>query len=289
MVALLGLRIPGVIGRLPIAEIAGRAKSIGLDVLDLPAAFAPGVEACRAAGLGIGSVDGMAGGDLVSADESVRESAVAKVIEQVEAMGKAGLRTMFLCIVPRSDTQPIARSFDYFREVFPAIARACETFGVRIAFEGYPGPAPFYHTLGYTPELWRAMFKAVPSSTLGLCYDPSHLVRLGIDYLRVLEEFSDRIHHCHGKDTALLPEGRYLYGDAEPVLAEAPDFAGGGWRYCIPGSGTVNWAQVADGLHRANYDGCVCIELEDSHYNGSLQGELRGVEKALDHLAIWFR
>ncbi len=231
----------------------------------------------------------MVAGELISAQDAVREGAVTALCDQVAAMAGQGLDTLFVCLVPQESDQSIAHSLEYFKDSFPAVARACEASGVRIAFEGYPGPPPHYNTLGYTPEVWRAMFAAVPSAALGLCYDPSHLVRLGIDYVRVLEEFRDRLYHCHGKDTALLPEQRYLYGNASPALSEAPACSGGAWRYCVPGAGTVDWAAVAEALERSGYAGCVCIELEDARYDGSDEAERRGVLKAMEHLARFFR
>ena len=92
------------------------------------------------------------------------------------------------------------------------------------------------------------MFAAVPSPALGVNFDPSHLVRLGIDYLRVLDEFKARIYHFHGKDTALLPEAQYRFGHLPPALERLGVVLGGAWRYCVPGDGAVNWGQVAYGL-----------------------------------------
>ena len=37
-------------------------------------------------------------------------------------------------------------------------------------------------------------------------FDPSHLIRMGIDPLRFLEEFIDSVYHVHGKDTEILAE-----------------------------------------------------------------------------------
>ncbi|HXT35642.1 MAG TPA: sugar phosphate isomerase/epimerase family protein [Chloroflexota bacterium] len=284
----LGLRLPGVLRSLPLAEVAALAQDVGLDALDLPADSAA-IEACRTQGIGIGTVDGIVMGELVSADDAERGRAVTALCEQIGGLAKTGVHTLFLCLVPKSNEQSIAQSLDYFKDSFPTVAKACEAAGTRIAFEGWPGPTPYHHTLGYTPEVWRAMFDAVPSSALGLCYDPSHLVRLGIDYLRVLEEFRERIHHCHGKDTALLSEGRYLYGQDFPALDTVPRFSGGAWRYCVPGAGTANWAMIADALERAGYDGCVSIELEDRRYTGSVENEQRGIRAAYAHLASHFR
>jgi sugar phosphate isomerase/epimerase len=107
---------------------------------------------------------------------------------------------------------------------------------------------------------------------------------LGIDYRRVLHEFGPRIHHCHAKDTDLLPEGQYLYGRLPPALEAAPAFSAGSWRYCIPGDGCVQWTAVAHGLERAGFDGCLSIELEDARYVGTAEGAKRSIARAYQHL-----
>lgn len=132
------------------------------------------------------------------------------------------------------------------------------------------------------------MFRAVPSKALGLCFDPSHLVLLGIDYLRVLDEFADRIVHCHGKDTELLPEQQYPYGTMAARLHETPNFSEEPCRYCIPGTGEVDWNRVAYRLEQIGYEGCVSVELEDSRYWGTLENELKGICKAGEHLSMHF-
>ena len=284
----LGLRIPDAMSRLPLAEVVSFATGAGLEVLDLPRFSPEAVRLCREHGLDIGSVDGVDTGRLISGDDAVREQAVQELLRQIETMAANDVNVLFLCLVPDDDRQTIARSLELFKNSFPTIAATCEASGVRIALEGWPGPPPFYHTLGYTPEVWRAMFEAVPSAALGLCFDPSHLVRLGIDYMRVLDEFKDRIVHCHGKDTALLSEAQYLYGHLPPALDVAPEFSDGSWRYCIPGTGAVHWASVAFALEQAGYEGCVSIELEDARYDGSPEKERQGVRKALWHLTQHF-
>lgn len=280
----LGLRLPA-LKALGLAEGAAFARTVGLAALDLPADYAAAAQVCRDQGLRIGTVDGVAAGQVLNPDDGVRERAVQALCAQISALPMIGAGVLFLCLVPEDRTQPIARSLALFTETFPPIVAACEAAGVRIALEGWPGPAPTYPTLGYTPEVWRAMFHAIPSPTLGLCYDPSHLVRLGIDYLRVLDEFGPRIHHCHGKDTDLLPEAQYLYGHLVPALDDAPAFSGGAWRYCVPGAGVVQWTTVAFGLERVGFEGCVSIELEDARYHGTLDREQQGIIKAYEHLA----
>jgi sugar phosphate isomerase/epimerase len=284
----IGMRIPDDLRALPIQEVATFARETGLTALDLPRLESDAVHACRDQGLGIGSVDGVVSGELISPHDDVRKQAGAALRAQIASMARSGATVLFLCLVPQDSTQAVARSLELFKDSFPAVAVACEAAGVRIAFEGWPGNSPSCNTLGYTPEVWRAMFQAVPSKALGLCYDPSHLVRLGIDYLRVHQEFADRIVHCHGKDTELLPEAQYLYGRLAAAVDEVPEFSEGPWRYCIPGAGSVNWAAVAFRLEQAGYQGCVSIELEDARYYGSVDKERQGIRKAFLHLAQHF-
>jgi len=284
----IGMLIPPKIGAQGMSVVASWAKALGLGALDLPVDFAGPAQACRAAGLRVGAVWGANQAGLLSPDGGVRAKAVAGLRAQVQAMPAAGATVLFLCLVPEARDQSIADSLAIYRETFPAIAAECERAGVRAVIEGYPGPAPHYPTLGCTPETWRAMFAAVPSRAMGLNYDPSHLVRLGIDYLRVLDEFRDRVYHCHGKDAALLPEAQYLYGHFQPALDKPPSFAGGAWRYCVPGDGLVDWSQVAYALDQAGYAGCMSIELEDARYWGSLEKEQAGIAKAYRHLSQHF-
>lgn len=279
----LGIRLPA-LRSLRLDDAAQFARSQGIAALDLPADYTAGAQICREQGLRIGSVDGVAMGPLIAQEDATRERAVEELCAQIRALPAAGAQLLFLCLVPDDRTQPIARSLAIFTESAPPIVTACEEAGVRIALEGWPGPAPTYPTLGYTPEVWRALFAAIPSPALGLCYDPSHLVRLGIDYLRVLEEFGERIHHCHGKDTELLAEGQYRYGHLAPAVDEILPYSGGAWRYCVPGTGVVQWSAVIYGLERVGYSGDISIELEDARYRGSLEKERDGLAKAATHL-----
>ena len=284
----IGMLIPPKIGAQGMAAVTSWAKALGLGALDLPVDFAGPAQACREADLRVGAVWGASQAGLLSPEGGARAKAVAAVQAQIRAMPAAGATVLFLCLVPEARDQGIADSLAIYRETFPAIAAECERAGVRVVIEGWPGPAPHYPTLGCTPETWRAMFAAVPSPALGLNYDPSHLVRLGIDYLRVLNEFKDRVYHCHGKDTALLPEAQYLYGHFPPALDKPASFSEGAWRYCVPGDGVVDWSQVAYALDRAGYAGCISIELEDARYWGSLEKEQAGIAKAYRHLSQHF-
>jgi sugar phosphate isomerase/epimerase len=148
-----------------------------------------------------------------------------------------------------------------FAERFGPVAKLAEERGMRVAFEnwmGYWGRLPFRPVnMGGSPDTWDAWFKAVPSMALGIEFDPSHLYWQGIDHLRALHEYKDRVYHVHAKDTEMLPERRYRGG-----------VNGDYFRFRIPGYGEINWAAFISALDEIGYSGGVAIEHEDPIYSG---------------------
>jgi sugar phosphate isomerase/epimerase len=146
----------------------------------------------------------------------------------------------------------LSKSLDTFETVFSENARVAEANGVKIAFENWPGSP----NCAYSPANWDALFNAVPSEALGLEYDPSHLARLMIDYIKPIKRFGSRIHHVHAKDTTMKTD----------VLNEVGYNGDGWWHYSIPGEGVVDWSAFFNELRDIGYNGDVDIEHEDPNY-----------------------
>lgn len=271
-------------------EWIGWVAEAGLDVVDV-ARLTPDVkQAVDEARIAVGSFDVGGVGALLSVDAARRAEGARSVQAQLAAAGALGGKVCFMCLVPEDATQRRRDTFEAFCDSFPSVTEEAERLGIKIVLEGWPGPAPHYGTLGCTPETLRAMFEAVPSPSLCVNYDPSHLVRLGVDYLRFLREFAPRIAHVHGKDTVFLEEDVYLYGRHQAAaFGNSVKFSEGPWRYTIPGEGEVNWAAVAFELDRAGYTGAVSIELEDHRYWDTTEARRSGLRKAAAHLAQFFR
>lgn len=147
-----------------------------------------------------------------------------------------------------------------FADRFGPIAEMAEKRGMRIAFEnwmGFGGHLPFKPiNMGGSPDTWNDLFRTLPSPALGLEFDPSHLYWQGIDHIRALHEFKDRIYHVHAKDTEMLPERRYRGG-----------IQGDFFRFRIPGYGEIDWRRFISALNEIGYDGGVAIEHEDPIYS----------------------
>jgi sugar phosphate isomerase/epimerase len=182
-----------------------------------------------------------------------------------------------------------ARSMETYRAVFARYASIAEAEGVRIAIENCP-QIYGYHVaignIGYSPEMWEAMFDAVPSAVVGLEFDPSHLVFLQIDYLKALRDFGDRVYSFHAKDTEISQErlgrygylGRQLKRDEEKMWYGGP----GWWRYRMPGWGQVDWPGIMRVLADVGYAGPLIIEHEDPVFSGARHDE--GLRLGLKYL-----
>ncbi|WP_309706926.1 sugar phosphate isomerase/epimerase [Armatimonas sp.] len=277
-----GFRIPGALGRIPFAEMAAWAAESGFGSIDLGSPNPENVAALKANGLGLGTCDLGGTRDLLSPDEAVQKKGIETCTASLEAMAAQGFTKAFTTFNPPDSTQSRRVSLENWSKSFPEVAKVAARVGVRIAVEGWPGANN--NALGVTPETLRAMFAVVPGEEFGINYDPSHLVRIGVDYQRFLREFGGRAIHAHGKDTQLDGDGAYLYGNLGPSLDRPVHCGGGDWRYCIPGEGVVNWAWVLGELQRHGFDDTIAIELEDFRYNGSVEGDKLGLIRAKANL-----
>ena len=221
--------------------------------------------------------------NLLTSDLSLRERRIEEFITAIDAAAKLKIDTVvtftgsafgmhFWGMPGVGDGHPsnrVADNLKIFREVYGPMAEYAGERGVRIAFEtaGRGGPEG---NLAHSPELWEAMFDAVPSKAIGLSFDPSHLVWLGIPNIPdVIREFGDRIYHFDGKDTEIL-HGR---------LARQGILGSGWWRYRLPGFGALDWRAIFSALRDVSYDGIVAIENEDPLCPGAA-----GVKWAADFL-----
>ena len=260
------------------------AKENQFSAIDTGFNSAEDIKKIKSAGLGIGSVDLMDWGGfgaLISPDKATRDGAVGKAAANIEASAAAGAKNFFTVMVPEKADLPRKENFGYMIESYGALVPVLEKVGGRLVVEGWPGPG----ALCCTPETYRALFLELPSHAVGVNYDPSHLIRMGIDPLRFLNEIAVRVFHVHGKDTALYSEHLYEFGHEQPpTFAAMPAFGAMAWRYTIPGHGQARWVEILRILKNVGYKGCVSIELEDANFNGTEEGEKRGFIQSREFL-----
>ncbi len=279
----IGSRMPGFARDIGFDAFAAWLADNGFEAIDTPVLTKKMATTCSKLGLTIGTCDGMNNG-LLNKDAAIRRKAVAAVKRDITASARNGGHTMFTVLGPGEPGQSRAESLEIFAKVYPGVVKHAEKEGVNIAIEPWPGGAPHYGNLGCTPETLRAIFDAVPSPNLGICYDPSHFARIQVDYLRLLHEFGDRVRHVHLKDTEILPEKLYESGILGESLGRSYGFGEGWWRYTIPGEGEVDWNAVLRRLEEFGYDGVLSVELEDHHFWATPELQQEGLIRSREYI-----
>jgi sugar phosphate isomerase/epimerase len=250
------------------------AQENALEAIDLRADTDPTIKTVLDAGLRVGSIDLPFVKPMISPDSGKRAEAIAQNADYVRACAPYGPVNFFLTMLPEKPDLPRAENFGYMVESFAELTPVLEQTGATLSIEGWPGPG----ALCCTPEGLRALFAQIPSDAMGINYDPSHLIRQGIDPLRFLREFADRVCHVHGKDAELLSENLYEFGNEQPpTFAQRIRYGALHWRYTIPGQGCMRWTEAFRILEAHGYSGCVSIELEDANFNGTTEGEQFGI------------
>lgn len=253
--------------------------------LDLPRIVAEGptstLELTAKHGVEIASLAPML--NLLTADLIRREERIAYMRTTIDACVLLGVSTVvtftgssfgmsFYGVPGVGDDHSSNRTGDnlrLFKEIYRPIADYAEQRGVRIAFET-AGRGGAEGNLAHSPELWDAMFDAVPSPALGLSFDPSHLIWLHIPNIPdVIRRYGSRIYHFDAKDCEILPER----------LARQGILGSGWWRYRLPGFGAIDWRAIFSALRDVGYDGIVSIENEDPLCPGRA-----GTKHAADYL-----
>ena len=205
-----------------------------------------------------------------------------KVIDAAAALGVPTVGTF----AGRDQTKNMPDAFRDFRKVWPRLVAYAESKGVNIAIENCPmifswDEWPGGTNLASTPAAWDEMFSIVPSERFGLNLDPSHLVWLQIDYLRVVRDYAGRILHVHAKDMEIDREGLYRHGTASQGI---------GWQVPrLPGLGEVRWDRFLARLYRVGYDGAISVEHEDRAFEGTDERVQRGFLIARDALRPYIR
>lgn len=96
--------------------------------------------------------------------------------------------------------------------------------------------------------------------TLGLNFDPSHLIWQGMTPHLFIREFPDRIYHVHMKDAAVTLDGK------ASILASHLPFGDlrRGWNFRSIGHGDVSFEDIIRELNELGYTGPLSVEWEDN-------------------------
>ncbi len=207
-------------------------------------------------------------------DPDHRNMVVAHLKKVIQAAPKIGVNVVNT-FIGRDPAQSVDANLMVMRHVWDPIIEVAKVAGVKIGIEHCPmlfsdGEWPGGKNVASTPDVWRKLFAAYPDGTIGLNFDPSHLIWQFIDCGRAVREFGKHLVHVHAKDERIVHERLYEVG-----------VNGLGWHQPkLPGLGDVKWGEFFAALTDTGYAGPVCIEVEDRAYEGSLTDRKRALRQS---------
>jgi len=118
------------------------------------------------------------------------------------------------------------------------------------------------HQNVYSVDTFFRLHDAV-GDTVGVNFDPSHLMWMGADPLAAIAALGPSIYHVHAKDTRIEPVACGRNGRLE--TKPAAEWNGRAWNYVTLGHGSDEawWWRFCAALARVGYDDVLSIEHED--------------------------
>ncbi len=197
--------------------------------------------------------------------EEVRKWATQEMINTAKAAKNMGCYVVtgflgspiwkYLYSFPPTSDEMIEAGYQKIVDLWTPIFDEFDAAGMKFALEVHPTEIAYdYYT---TCKLFE-VFDRRP--TLGLNFDPSHLVWQGMEAHVFISDFPDRIYHVHMKDAAVTLDGRTgIIGSHLPF----GDLRRG-WNFRSLGHGDVNFEEIIRHLNSIGYGGPLSVEWEDN-------------------------
>lgn len=198
--------------------------------------------------------------------EGVRQRASEEMKETARAAARLGVKVVngftgssiwqYLYSFPPVPANFIDNGFKDFAVRWKPILDVFVKEGVKFALEVHPTEIAF--DIASTQKALEAIDY---HPAFGFNFDPSHFGYQGVDYVRFIEKFHDRIFNVHMKD---------VYWSEKPT--EAGVFGGHTnfgdrrrfWDFRSVGRGNIKFEEIIRALNAIGYQGPLSIEWEDS-------------------------
>ena len=156
---------------------------------------------------------------------------------------------------PPTSQEYYDKGYKDFAKRWLPILDAFEKANVNFALEVHPTEIAFDIATAQ-----RALAAVGNHKRFGFNYDPSHLGYQGVDYVKFIREFAQRIYHVHMKDVW------WSHGDGSVgVFGGHTDFGDARrfWEFRSPGRGDIEFEDIIVALNDVGYRGPLSVEWED--------------------------
>lgn len=198
--------------------------------------------------------------------EGVRQRAAEELVKTAEAAKRLGVSVVngftgssiwhLMYSFPPVSAEMIEEGYADFARRFKPIMDAYQSLGIRFALEVHPTEIAF--DIASSEKALQALDH---HPAFGFNYDPSHMGYQGVDYVKFIYQFADRIYHVHMKDVGWSPfpteagvfGGHLEFGDRRRY-----------WDFRSLGHGNIDFEEIIRALNRIQYHGPLSVEWEDS-------------------------
>jgi sugar phosphate isomerase/epimerase len=197
--------------------------------------------------------------------EGVNKRAAEEVIKTGEAAARLGVPVVngftgspiwhMLYGFPPTPADLIDAGFEKFATQWKPILDAYLELGISFGLEVHPTEIAFD-----IASARKALDALDQHPAFGFNYDPSHMGYQGVDYVKFITTFAERIFHVHMKD---------VYWSDVPVEAGVfgghTEFGAPGryWDFRSLGRGMIDFEEIIRALNRIGYRGPLSVEWED--------------------------
>ena len=210
-------------------------------------------------------LDGFAPAELAGKPEEICKWGTEQMIWTARAAKAMGVDVVtffmgspiwkFWYSFPQTSEEMVEEAYQKIKELWSPIMDEFDKCGVKLALEVHPTEIAFDY---WSTKKLLDTFEWRP--TLGINFDPSHLIWQGLDTAVFILDFAERIYHVHMKDTKMNLNGR------NGVLGSHITFGNQrrGWNFVSLGHGDVDHDANIRALNQIGYEGPLSIEWEDS-------------------------
>jgi sugar phosphate isomerase/epimerase len=210
-------------------------------------------------------LDNFAPDEVKGDPKAIREWAVQEMKYTAKAAKNMGVEVVngftgspiwkYFYSFPQTTEIMIEEAFNEIVKLWSPIFDEFDKNGVKFALEVHPTEIAYDY---YTTE---RLFKAFDNrETLGINFDPSHLIWQGVTPHILIRDFPEKIYHVHMKDAAVNLDGKagilgshLSFGDTKR-----------GWNFRSLGHGDVDFEEIIRELNNIGYTGPLSVEWEDS-------------------------